>query len=533
MAGDVDDALEQVQHDAASRSRLAGEVAVLLDRPDLLPASAPAATRARAAWSLGDLSGAVRILEDAGHEATPPARRMRNEIELLTTGRRLSPPSREPLRSVPEPGDALRALHFLTNSLPHTQSGYSLRSHNVLTSQLRHGIEPLALTRTGYPVMIGRPWCADEDEVDGVLYRRTLPPALGASPEERLDQEVQEAMRLVREFRPHVLHATTDYRNALVAQAVSTATGIPWILEVRGLMEQTWIASHRSEATREIAAGSEKVRRIVDVEGGIAREADAVITLSTTMADVLVARGVDPERLWIVPNGVDPGLLEQTLSTDQARERIDAALAPDHLVVGVVSALVDYEGHDVLLRAAAVLLADDTVPSDVRRRLRVAVVGDGVSAPALQALAGELGISDRLIMPGRVGRDEARTWVQALDVVAVPRKDLEVTRSVTPQKPAEAMALGRPVVASDLPALRETLTGPTGEVLGLLVPSDSPEDLSRALARLLVDTAERERLARAGREAAVSRTWPALMEVYELAYRASVTNSSERCRDGE
>lgn len=534
MAGDTDDALTHIQSDVATRSRLAGELAVQLDRPDLLPASAPAPTRARAAWSLGDLSGAVSILEEGGRESTPHARRLRNEIELLTTGHRLHAPTSEPLYTEPAPREPLRVLHLLTNSLPHTQSGYSLRSHNILTNQRRHGMEPVALTRTGYPVMIGRPWCADEDVVDGVRYSRSLPVRLGTSPEARLDQEVQEAMRLARELRPHVLHATTDYRNALVAQAVSAATGIPWVLEVRGLMEQTWIASHRSDATREIAMESEKVRRIIDVEGGLAREADAVVTLSRTMADVLQARGVDPERLSIVPNGVDPELLEMTLSTQQARDQIaEALLGPEDLVVGAVSALVDYEGHDDLLRAVALLLADETVPAAVRQRVRVALVGDGVSAPSLRAVAEELGISDRLVMPGRVGRNEARAWVQALDVVVVPRKDLEVTRAVTPQKPAEAMALGRPVIASDLPALRETLTGPDEEELGILVPADSPKDLASALCRLLADATERRRLERSGLDAARSRTWPALMKVYELAYRASVTNSSERCRSGE
>ena len=57
---------------------------------------------------------------------------------------------------------------------------------------------------------------------------------------------MERALELVDEFRPHVIHATTNYYNALVAQAVSAATGLPWVLEMRGLMEKTWIASHAS-----------------------------------------------------------------------------------------------------------------------------------------------------------------------------------------------------------------------------------------------------------------------------------------------
>src|SRR5699024_11598368 len=63
------------------------------------------------------------------------------------------------------------------------------------------------------------------------------------------------------------------YRNGLVARAVSEASGIPWLFEVRGLMEQTWIASHRSAEGRATAERSEKVRRIIATESGLAREA--------------------------------------------------------------------------------------------------------------------------------------------------------------------------------------------------------------------------------------------------------------------
>ena len=388
---------------------------------------------------------------------------------LLEDGHRLGVPERVERGTDARPDEHLRVLHLITNSLPHTQSGYSLRTHNILTGLRDHGIDSVALTRTGYPVMIGKPWCADEDIVDGIRYHRTLPGVLGTTPEARLQQEVEAALRLVQEFHPHVIHATTDYRNALVAEAVSTASGIPWMFEVRGLMEQTWIASHRSEEGRTAAETSEKVRRIVAVESRLAREAAAIVTLSRTMADALEERGVAEEKISLMPNGVDAALLAESLSPAEARQQLDSVLPADALVVGAVSALIDYEGHDVLLRAVAEILADGTVPQSLKDKLHVVIVGDGVTAPALADLTKELGLEDRALMPGRSPRRDAKLWVQALDVVAVPRKDFEVTRTVTPQKPAEAMALARPVVASDLPALRETMTDDHGEELGVLV----------------------------------------------------------------
>lgn len=533
MAGATQRAEDLLTAEQGSSSRLFSEVAVLLDRADLVPSDAPASTRARAAWASGDLSAAVQLLETAGRGETAQGRRLRNELRLLGEGFRLSAPPTPSDFTAAGADEPLRVLHLVTNSLPHTQSGYALRTHNILTGLRMHGIESIALTRTGYPVMIGKPGCADEDEIDGIRYRRTLPSRLGATPEDRLQQEVDEAMRIVGEFRPHVLHATTDYRNALVAQAVSAATGIPWVFEVRGLMEQTWIASHRLDETRAAAASSEKVRSIIATESGLAKEAAAVVTLSRTMADVLENRGVESSSITLIPNGVDQALLAENLSPAQARSELDIDLPSDALAVGAVSALVDYEGHDVLLRAAALLLDDATVPHEVRDRLRIVLVGDGVAAPATKELAKALGLEERLLMPGRVPVAAARTWVQALDLVVVPRKDLEVARTVTPQKPAEAMALGRPVVVSDLPALRETVTGVNGEALGILVGADSPAELATALAGLLQDEARRSETAAQGRAGARERTWPAMMKRYEVAYRAVLMNASEESNSGK
>ncbi|GAA4518364.1 glycosyltransferase family 4 protein [Brachybacterium paraconglomeratum] len=533
MAGESARAEELLEKSRDATAPLSNEVAVLLGRLDLVRHDAAASTRARAAWSCGDLSGAVRILETGGRGNSSHARRLRSELKLLEGGHRLSVPRTSQRHALPRADEPLRVLHLITNSLPHTQSGYSLRTHNILTGLRDHGIDSLALTRTGYPVMVGKPWCADEDVVDGIRYRRTLPATLGATPEVRLQQEVEEALRIVQEFRPHVLHATTDYRNGLVAQAVSEASGIPWMFEVRGLMEQTWIASHRGVEARTEAEQSEKVRRIIATESGLAREAGAVVTLSRTMAGALEERGVDGERISLMPNGVDATLLADSYCPAEARSALGANLPLEALAVGAVSALIDYEGHDILLRAVAVILADTAVPQALKDALHIVIVGDGVTAPALSDLAKELGIGDRVLMPGRAPRDEARLWVQALDVVVVPRKDFEVTRTVTPQKPAEAMALARPVVASDLPAIRETLTDDHGEELGVLVVPDSPRELAEALADLLGDERRRHALGAKGRAAARHRTWPEMMKRYEVAYRALVNSSAEETPRGE
>ncbi|MGP5079607.1 glycosyltransferase [Brachybacterium alimentarium] len=525
--------------------RLAGEIAILVDRADLIPENAPPATAARAAWARGDLSGAIEILHDAGQGAGRFACRLRSEFDLLQPGYRVNlgavPRSKlRPSDLVPTGADTgdLRVLHLLTNSLPHTQSGYSLRSHRILTTLRNQGIHSVALTRTGYPVMVGVPCAAGEDVVDGIRYVRTLPDGLPRTQEQRLLAEVEMALRLVEEFRPHILHVTTNYLNALVAQAVSEETGIPWVFEVRGLMEQTWVASRRSDATREVAEASEKTSLIAAKEGELARVADAVVTLSRTMADELVSRGVERSDIVLVPNGVDDSLFEDHLDTAEARRRTSLAelpgFGPEAFLVGAVSALVDYEGYDVLLRAVALLLDDESTPSELREKIGIVLVGDGVSRPGLATLANTLGIEERVHMPGRVHRDQAPRWIEALDVVVIPRRDVAVARAVTPQKPVEAMALKRLVIASDLRALRESVTGAdTGTPRALLVPPEDPGAIAAAIVRAWTDPVALTAVREAAHELARERAWPRQVRRYGEIYRSMTTPGEGGTASGE
>ncbi|GAA1489390.1 glycosyltransferase family 4 protein [Brachybacterium sacelli] len=540
MAGHQESAEDALVRSGAGHrlSRLSGEVAVLLDRPDLLTAASPASTRARAAWARGDLHAAVDLLQDSGAGESRSARRLRSELQLLEPGFTMladGAPAATPAGDRP-PGGPLRVLHLLTNSLPHTQSGYSLRSHRILTSLREDGIESVALTRTGYPVMIGVLTARDEDVVDGIRYVRALPGALPQTQEMRLQHEIEEALRLVDEFRPDVIHATTNYLNALVAQAVSTATGLPWVLEVRGLMEQTWVAAHSTAEGRRSAAESEKAALIAAREAELARSADAVITLSRTMADELVSRGVDAGTISLIPNGVDDSLFAGHVDSGAARASVGlgpgCGIPEDAFLVGAASALVDYEGFDVLLRAVALLLADETLPPESRERIHVVLAGDGTARPGLVALADELGIADRVHLPGRVPRNEVRRWVEALDVVTVPRRDLAVSRLVTPQKPIEALALGRPLIVSDLPALREVLTTEDGSPCAQFVRPGSAEDMARAIAHALLDGGDLGVHAATGRTMARKRSWSEQVRRYRVVYEQILRNRGGGDADG-
>ncbi len=460
----------------------------------LLRAGDAPEVRARRRWYDGDMSGAITVLLSAGR--TRQARRLEGELRVfegwaprLGIVRGYRPERRT-------------VLHLLTNSLPHTGSGYAQRSHSILRSEVDGGWKVHAATRLGYPVQIGRLFSPDREVRDGVVYHRLLPRRIPPGFDERLQVQAEMLLALALRLRPSVLHTTSHFVNAVVVREVARALGIPWVYEVRGQLMDTW-ASTRPETART----SQRYRLFTDREARVMLDADLVVTLGHAMLQGILSTGVRSENTLLAPNGVGEEYLDEPLNPPEARRRL--GLPEQGTFVGTVSSLIAYEGLDDLLRAVAACLP--ALPG-----MTCLIVGDGAARPSLVNLAEELGIADHVIFTGRVPREEARMYHMALDVFVVPRKDLAVTRSVTPLKPVEAMACARPVIASDLPALRELIED---RVSGLLVTPDQPLALAAGLTEAVLDPALRSRLGRQGRALALSsRTWAQNAERYLTAY---------------
>ena len=441
------------------------------------------------------MTAAVAALEGSGGSGRRLQARLAGELAVFQG----TAPALARQDYTPVPG---RLLHLLTNSLPHTASGYAQRSHSIMAAQQQEGWDVLAVTRLGYPVQVGKLGAGSSDVVDGVRYRRLLPTHLAATLDARLQQQAEELLNVALEFRPSVLHTTTHFVNGVVVRAVADALDIPWVYEVRGQLADTW-ASTRAPA----AKVSEKYRLFQQREAEVMRDAHLVVTLGEAMKANIAASGVPEEKIIIAPNAVGGDFLEEPLDAGTARRRLGL---PEHgTYIGTVSSLVPYEGIDDLIAVFGLL-----APS--YPEVRLLIVGDGTSLPSLKELARRSAFEHRIMFAGRVPRDHARLYHQALDVFVVPRKDLDVTRSVTPLKPVEALASCRPVLASRLPALEEIVSDDTN---GLLALAGDRRDFATKLERLLGSEELRIRLGQSGRrEVLDTRTWRANAHSLTLAY---------------
>ncbi|SMX87666.1 glycosyltransferase family 4 protein [Brevibacterium casei] len=496
------------EHEAVHPTRLLGEIALNLGLVDSASriaegVSGGQALRSRILWTVGNV--------DASIEALPPGRRRtRLEAERATLASgwwpHLDAFVTARASSLPPSSTHPSSMHVLTNSLPHTRSGYAYRSHLILRTLQDSGHSVIAATRTSYPVTIGRLGSGAVESVDGVDYLRHVPLLPPSTPTERLLGQARwiadEAVR--RDTR--ILHTTTHYVNGLITGAAARAVGLPWVYEVRGVLEETWAAAGASSKEQASRRTSQRFALMRAKEIEVAKRADAVITLGETMRAHLIENGIDEDSITVIPNSVSEAVVSADVSRSPAEVRASLGLPTDGVWVGTAASIVGYEGLDDLVEAVRIARSKGI-------DLRLLVAGDGVALPDLRERANVLG--DAAVFTGRVSQSAAIDYQLALDTIVVPRKDTQVCRLVTPIKPIEAMGLGRPVVVSDLPALREMVP----EAAGLRSGPENPRQLADTLAELALDSDARVRFGNNGREYVLaSRRWKDIGQRYGEVY---------------
>jgi D-inositol-3-phosphate glycosyltransferase len=249
--------------------------------------------------------------------------------------------------------------------------------------------------------------------------------------------------------------------------------------------------------------------RVIGEEQVVA-EADRLVANTAEEAAQLVEHyGADPRRTLVVPPGVD---VERFAPGDRAAARRVVGAPADAVVLLFVGRIQPLKAPDLLLHAAARLIADDPA---VRRRLRVHVVGapsgSGLDAPEqLQKLAGDLGIADVVHFFPPQPPDRLADHYRAADVAVVPSHSESFGLVAL-----EAQACGTPVVASAVGGLR---TAVRDGVSGVLVAGRDPAHYAAAVRRVL---ARRELLGAGARRHAAQFSWDRTADALVAAYASA------------
>jgi len=276
---------------------------------------------------------------------------------------------------------------------------------------------------------------------------------------------------VLRRFRPDVVH-THSAKGGILGRAAA------WALKVPAIVHTVHGAPFHPYQGR---AGQGFV---ILCERWAARRCHALISVADAMTALLVRAGVaPPEKFTTIYSGME---VEPFLESDRLRPAARAALGyqPEHVVVGKIARLFHLKGHEDVIQAARIVVAQ--VPC-----VRFLLVGDGLLAERIERKIRQAGLTEFVQRVGLVPPDRMPEIMAAVDIV-VHASLREGLARVLPQ----ALIAGKPVVSYDIDGAREVVLP---EVTGLLVPTRDRQGLADALVRLAKDPRLRERLGNEGR----------------------------------
>ena len=340
--------------------------------------------------------------------------------------------------------------YMLHNSAPIHSGGYATRSHGLMLGLSKNRWIPKIISRLGYPNDL-KTFDGMETKsfevFDGLEYYRLL------TEEEGYGQiplaEYLEAYSIRLEERlleigvPGIIHGASNFMNGYAAVSVAKRLGVKSIYEVRGLWEVTRASRQKSWE------GSQHYKLLAKLEAEVASEADHVFCITNALANEMERRGVDRNKISILPNGVNSTLFKPL---DRDMELAKELGLMDKTVIGYVGSMVMYEGLELLVEAFSLM------PQDIRDQSSLLFVGDGASMESVKRSCDKFGLSkNEVIFTGRVPHDQVSSYYSIIDIAPIPRTSLPVTEMVSPMKPFEAMSMEKLVIVSNVDALDEII----------------------------------------------------------------------------
>jgi len=261
---------------------------------------------------------------------------------------------------------------------------------------------------------------------------------------------------------------------------VSRLRRIPLILEIRDLWPESIVAVGAMRPGRWL-------RWLEWLEKRMYAAATRIVTVGSGYRDQLIDRGVAPERIAIVPNGVDRGLFADRGGAAALRDKLDLG---DAFVCSYIGTIGMGSGLEIVLRAARRLRDEG------REDIAFVLVGDGAVREALERKAREDGLK-RVVFTGRQDKSTVPDFLSMTDVCLVHLLRRDLFRTVLPSKIFEAAAMKKPIILG--------VEGSAAEIVrearaGICIEPENESELVDAVKRLAADRELAARMGRAGFE---------------------------------
>ena len=290
------------------------------------------------------------------------------------------------------------------------------------------------------------------------------------------------AIAALREPRPDVIVTTSpQFFCAVAGWIVSGLRRIPWVFELRDLWPESIAAVGAMKPGR-------LLRALERLELRMYRDADRVVSLTHAFRANLVGRGIDPAKIVVIPNGVDPERFRPMPKDPGLLEALDLA---GKFVVGYLGTHGMAHALERVVDAAELLRA--------REDIVFVFAGSGARRDAIEALVAQRGLANVRMLAAQPKSAMPKLW-SIQDLALIPLRDDPLFGTVLPSKMFEAMGMGIPILMS-LPEGEATrLLRDTGA--GVTVPPEDSAAMASAIVALADDRARHLALAVSARTAA-------------------------------
>ena len=262
--------------------------------------------------------------------------------------------------------------------------------------------------------------------------------------------------------------------------------------------EYPWVAFHHGYTTTD-----QKVRAYNHLNRWSLPRADRVITVCEAFARELTVAGVSRERIHVQHNSIRPEQAASAAEVEALKTRL--GIAPDERTVLTVGRLSREKAHIDLLTAFKHLREINTEID-----FRLVIVGSGPERERLEAAAGSLRLSERVVFTGELS--QVQPYYAAADLLVLPSHS-----EGSPYVLLEAMAANVPIVATAVGGVPEMVED---EESALLIPARDPRAMAAAIARVLTEPELARKLTENGSALAATRYSPeshaeSLLEIYQ------------------
>jgi glycosyltransferase involved in cell wall biosynthesis len=349
--------------------------------------------------------------------------------------------------------------------------------------------EARALVDAGYGVTVIAPASPGQcrtETVEGVRVRRYRVPPEGAG---LLSYVVEYGYATIATFFLtllvyvrsgfSVIHAHNPPDLFVLVAAWFKPLGVRFVFDHHDLSPEMYEARFSKRANPVVR------RALLFFEGLTFRASDHVISTNESYAAIARERGgVSGDRITVVRNGPDLSRVRVLPEDPDLRSKAE-------FIFGYVGEMAPHDGVDHLIRALAHLAGGLG-----RDNFFCVLMGGGDEVPSLTALAADLGLKDRVWFTGQItDADLLMTYLSTTDICMTPDPSNSYTDRSTMVKMAEYMALGRPIVAFDLPEHRRT----AGEAAAYAQPNDD-RAFARTIEMLMDDPDLRAQMGKVGQD---------------------------------